>query len=222
MLEFAKDQLMRRLLIVPIIHSQTDLGSLTETVNATKELALGTEKAHSIRRTIQEFWESLKSALQAMDLPFQKLLVYQDGLPVVENATLQIERQIVNELAQKGSPNHRLVAWLMEQGAGLVGTESPDLLMKEYAAIRKSLESGFAASRLDDTSDESRSTQAQPTLLDQRDQFIAARIDQTLGDEQIGVLFIGMAHRVEHYLADDIEVTFPVGRPLALAASSPN
>ena len=123
MLEFAKDQLMRRLLIVPIIHSQTDLGSLTETVNATKELALGTEKAHSIRRTIQEFWESLKSALQAMDLPFQKLLVYQDGLPVVENATLQIERQIVNELAQKGSPNHRLVAWLMEQGAGLVGTE---------------------------------------------------------------------------------------------------
>ena len=32
MLEFAKDQLMRRLLIVPIIHSQTDLGSLTETV----------------------------------------------------------------------------------------------------------------------------------------------------------------------------------------------
>ena len=217
---------MRRLLIVPIVHSQTDLGSLTEVVNATKEVALGGARAAATRRTIQQFWDDLQSVLLSMELPCDRLLVYQDGLPVIENQALQIEKQIVSELARGGSPNHRIVMGLLERGAGLVGTESPALLLKEYEAIRKSLAAGFRPSEQEvQASDELKSETSQTelqasettppalSLLEQRDHFIAERIDKTLGEDQVGVLFIGLAHRVESILVDDIEVTYPVGRP---------
>ena len=218
---------MRRLLIVPIVHSQTDLGSLTEAVNATKEVALGGARAAATRRTIQQFWDDLQLVLLSMELPCDRLLVYQDGLPVIENQALQIEKQIVSELARGGSPNHRIVMGLLERGAGLVGTESPALLLKEYEAIRKSLAAGFRASEheVQGSSDELKSDSSQTelqasettppalSLLEQRDHFIAERIDKTLGEDQVGVLFIGLAHRVESILVDDIEVTYPVGRP---------
>lgn len=217
---------MRRLLIVPIVHSQTDLGSLTEVVNATKEVALGGARAAATRRTIQQFWDDLQSVLLSMELPCDRLLVYQDGLPVIENQALQIEKQIVSELARGGSPNHRIVMGLLERGAGLVGTESPALLLKEYEAIRKSLAAGFRPSEQevqgsDELKSETSQTELQASettppalsLLEQRDHFIAERIDKTLGEDQVGVLFIGLAHRVESILVDDIEVTYPVGRP---------
>ena len=199
---------MRRLLIVPIIHSQTDLGSLTGYVNAAKDNALGPERASGVRRGIDQFWIDVQTVFQSLQLIYANLLIYQDGLPKVENPALQIEQQIVNELAKNGSPNHRLVKWLVEQGAGLVGTESPELLLKEYEAIRRSLASGFNSSDVDKTKDTT-----EPSLIEQRDRFIAQRIADTLGDQQVGVLFIGMMHRVEDHLIDDIEIEYPVGRP---------
>jgi pheromone shutdown protein TraB len=45
-----------------------------------------------------------------------------------------------------------------------------------------------------------------PTLLDERDSYIARRIDTTLGEGQTGVLFVGAAHRVEKKLPRDIVV----------------
>ncbi len=204
---------MRRLLIVPIIHSQTDLGSLTGYVNAAKDTALGVERANGVRRGIEQFWIDVQSVFHSLQLVFDNVLIYQDGLPKVENAALQVELQIVCELAKNGSPNHQLVKRLIDSGAGLVGTESPELLLREYEAIRRSLANGFNSSLAQQTQ------AADPPLIEQRDRFIAQRIAETLGEQQVGVLFIGMMHRVEDHLPDDIECEYPVGQPTFKLAS---
>ena len=48
-------------------------------------------------------------------------------------------RQLCRELAQQGSDNHRVLADLIDQGARLTGTESPELLMEEYQLNRRIL-----------------------------------------------------------------------------------
>ena len=54
------------------------------------------------------------------------------------------------------------------------------------------------------------------TLLQKRDQFIAARINHTLGAGETGILFIGLLHSIERHLAKDINVIYPVPDPLAV------
>lgn len=211
---------MRRLLVLPIVHSRSDLGSLQTVASQAKVAALGERRAQAAAQAIDEFWSSLRECLLALQLDYSKVLIYQDGLPKVQNVTLQIEKQIVEELAKNGSPNHQLVKWMMDQGAILIGTESPDLLLQEYHAIRRSLTQGYRAETNTNVtkpgSDDPLSkgdTTTEPTLMQQRDRFIAARIDETLGNEQLGLLFIGMLHQVDRFLPDDIQVEFPVGRP---------
>jgi pheromone shutdown protein TraB len=43
-------------------------------------------------------------------------------------------------------------------------------------------------------------------LLDERDSYIARRINTTLGEGQTGLLFVGAAHQVEKKLPRDIMV----------------
>ena len=43
-------------------------------------------------------------------------------------------------------------------------------------------------------------------LIQKRDRFMAERIDRTLQPGEIGILFIGMLHSVQRYLARDITV----------------
>lgn len=211
---------MRRLLVLPIVHSRSDLGSLQTVANQAKVAALGERRAQAAAQSIDAFWSSLRECLLALQLDYSTVLIYQDGLPKVQNVTLQIEKQIVEELAKGGSPNHQLVKWMMDQGAILIGTESPDLLLQEYHAIRRSLAQGYRAETntnvtkpgSDDPLSEGDTT-TEPTLMQQRDRFIASRIDETLGNEQLGLLFIGMLHQVDRFLPDDIQVEYPVGRP---------
>ena len=44
-----------------------------------------------------------------------------------------------------------------------------------------------------------------------RDQFIAARISHTLQNGELGLVFLGAAHRIEHLLAPDIRVRVLTG-----------
>ncbi len=199
---------MRRLLILPIVHSRSDLGSLQNAARGAKVAALGEQREQAVAESIQAFWEQVRLTLISMDLEFPRTLIYQDGLPKVDNVALQIEKQIVDDLAGAGSANHQIVQWMMQQGAALVGTESPELLVQEYQAIRRVLAEGFRSDARESTVD------AQPSLLEQRDRFIADRIAATLGQQQQGVLFIGMLHQVERYLPDDLPLEYPVGRPI--------
>jgi len=51
------------------------------------------------------------------------------------------------------------------------------------------------------------------TLLDQRDTFIAQRINDTLNEGEMGLLFIGLLHKVEDKLPKDITVIQPIEKP---------
>lgn len=201
---------MRRLLVLPIVHSRSDLGSLQTVASQAKVAALGEMGAKAAMRSVDEFWSSLAEALLSLNLEYDRVLIYQDGLPQVPNVALQIERQIVDDLARGGSPNHILVKRMLDQGAGLVGTESPELLLREYHTVRRNLTQGYPPEDKPSNSDE-------PSLLEQRDRFIAQRINDTLGQDQVGLLFIGMLHQVENYLPDDFQIEYPVGRPPASA-----
>ena len=89
-----------------------------------------------------------------------------------------------------------------------MGTESLELLLEEYESVKKVLGSGESSRKKGlQTSDCS-------DLLERRDKFIAQRINDTLPPGEVGIIFLGMLHELEPWLAKDIQVVYPVGRPL--------
>ena len=177
------------------------MGTLKESVaRATLEKA---GRAGLARKTaaIDQIWTEIEASIDALPLPFDRVRLYQDGLPVCGR-----ESEIVTELAQAGSRNHQLLLRLMVQGAVLMGTEAGDLLVQEYQLARQSLTTrppraaGVAASRL----------ALSKALLQRRDQFMGQRINETLKRGETGILFLGMLHTVEEYLHPDIKVIYPL------------
>jgi hypothetical protein len=96
----------------------------------------------------------------------------------------------------------------MSRGATLLGTESPELLVQEYESIRKVATAAdpAIANHLAETQGEELRR-----LLEQRDLFIADRIDGTLSPGATGLIFLGMVHSLIGLLAPDIEVHDPFG-----------
>ena len=203
---------MRKLNIIPIIHSRQDLGSLDIPIQEFKEKLLAPSAFRSSQGAVETFWKELRSGIESWQIEFDRIVIYQDALPFTGQPEQIIEQKIVRDLAAKGSPNHLLLAWLMERGATVMGTESTELLLKEYEAVRKSLADGNAA-----YDDEANEAPFPSSLLAQRDQFIAKRIRDSLQEHQIGILFIGMLHRVEEYLDESIIVEYPFGKPQTLS-----
>jgi hypothetical protein len=191
------------LIYFPIVHTQADMGALKESVARVTLEKVG--RAGLARKTaaIDQIWTEIEAAIDILALSFDRVRLYQDGLPVCGR-----EADIVTELAQAGSRNHQLLLRLMAQGAVLMGTEEGNLLMQEYQLARQSLTTrppraaGLAASR--------RATSQ--ALLQRRDQFIARRINETLQSDETGILFLGMLHQVGQYLAPDVKVTYPLPR----------
>jgi hypothetical protein len=216
---------MRSLLVVPILHTAADLGSLAESVRGHYLAKYGPAAWAQRERTVAAIWADVRKRLAAMTPDCAKLRVYQDGLPVCGQ-----ELKIVEELAAAGSVNHQIVLDLVRQGATLVGTEDPRLLIAEYQMHRRQLDPAKAAEH--GREDEARVPCPRPRghvgepghedeavppaltppgadaakLLDARDRFIARRIGETLPQGHTGLLFLGAAHRIDPHLASDIEV----------------
>ncbi len=194
----------RTLIYLPIIHTQADMGALKESVVRATLEKMG--RAGLLRKTaaIDKVWTEIERVIDALALSFDRVRLYQDGLPVCGR-----EAEIVTELAQAGSRNHQLLLRLMTQGAVLMGTESGDLLVQEYQLARQSLTTrppraaGVAAQR----------RALSEALLKRRDQFMAQRINDTLKDGETGILFLGMLHSLERYLHKDVKVIYPLHRP---------
>ena len=151
-------------------------------------------------------WAEIEQAIEGLDLRYEKVRLYQDGLPVCGR-----EAEIVRDLARAGSRNHRLLLRLMERGATIMGTESSELLVEEYGLIKQvmTVEEIHQGSEI-----AARQKVLADTLLRKRDQYIADRIDQTLQIGETGILFLGMLHALENRLHKDIRVIYPVKRPL--------
>lgn len=199
---------MRRLHVIPIVHSNEDLGKLAPQIDARKSELVSAEQIQTTRHTVRSFWEELRKAIEAWSIDFSNLLVFQDALPVEPKGGEGIPLLIVNDLAEKGSQNHVILRWLGQQGAQIVGTESSELLLEEYRLAKQMLEN----EDYDDTDSADRTLGL--SLLNQRDQFIADRIDDLLDEETVGLLFIGLMHSVEEKLPNDIAVEYPFGAPV--------
>lgn len=212
---------MRQLSIIPIVHASADLGSLAFSASEAKSRAEEIGKKVLSSRCIDTFWQELKLGIKTWEQDFRSLYVFQDSLPVVssnqessvepESAT-NVELSIVRELAEKGSQNHAIVEWLVSEGATLVGTESPPLLVAEYEAMKKILDASVSNSE-GDIAESMASSVDIDSLREQRDTFIAQRIDACLPVDGSGILFIGLSHKVEPHLSTDISVSYPFGKP---------
>ena len=186
----------RSLLYFPIVHTQADLGGLGEQVRRLKVSRLGTSGWKRTVKQIDQWWTGIEDAIARLPLCYERVRVYQDGLPDCSR-----ELEIVAELAQAGSRNHRLLLGLQQKGAALMGTESPELLLEEYRLATTALRAGRARQAVRDS------------LLVQRDRYIAGRINNTLLGGETGILFLGLLHAVAPLLAPDIRVVYPLGLP---------
>jgi len=190
---------MRKLIIVRIVHTPADMGSMKEGLAKEGMAKIGEEKWLENLKRIDRFWDDTEMEIGSLGLDYGTLRIYQDGLPCGGELGLKI----VKETADKGSKNYRIIRKLLEKGAAIEATESPELLMKEYEYIKSILsantneEKANAIRRYDSVKDE---------LMLKRDAYIAGRIDATLKDGETGLLFIGAAHDIRPKLARDIEV----------------
>ena len=183
-------QQKRSLFIIPIVHTRADFGSLGSKVPFDKE----------IEEITTQYWNSVFNYVQNLTIDFSKLKVYQDGL-------LDISTEIVAKIVDETqTPNYNVLRWLKDQGAHIIGTESPQLLLEEY----QSLQAIFNA-----PSEELKITARwkyrnnSEFLLEGRDKYIAQRIKATLPEGGTGILFIGLAHKVKRLLEQEIEVSEP-------------
>lgn len=192
----------RVLICVPIIHTQADMGAMNEPIQRLKVKKLGKRIWERNLELVNNFWTEIEQATENLALFYQRVRVYQDGLPVCGR-----ESEIVTDLAQAGSRNHRLLLKLKEKGAVLMGTESAELLVEEYQLVKQVFADEMSRGSARRAA---QGKKMQDSLLTRRDQFIGRRISQTLLRGETGLLFVGMLHSVEPWLDQDIEMLRPV------------
>jgi hypothetical protein len=189
---------MRKLYLVPIIHMSGDMGSLASALDEGATVGLGQELWQRHKEIVSHFWDSIAQFFDSLDVDGFK--VYQDGL-VADGAD---GLRIVREGISQGSRNYEIIGKLLERGAVLVKTEALALVRQEHSYITKIARSKFLRGK--EVAALSYKL-AQSKLLRQRDDFIAKRIKETLGEGETGILFIGAYHDILPKLPDDIQVS---------------
>src|SRR6266545_3654167 len=172
----------RILILIPIIHTQADMGALSEPIQRMKMAKLGTRSMQRNFELVNRLWTQIEQTLEGMAIPCEQLRVYQDGLPVCGH-----ELEIVNALARAGSRNYQLLLKLKQKGATIMGTESCELLVEEYQFLQQAFSE--PRSKLPARA-ASRGRNSQDSLLKRRDQYLGARINTTLLKGETGLLFL--------------------------------
>lgn len=188
---------MRKLYLVPILHMSTDMGSLASSLDETAKAEFGQEVWQKHKEAVSSFWDSIGQFFDALDVKGFK--IYQDGMVASGADGLRIIREGISQ----GSKNYEIIGKLLQRGAVLVKTEDPVLVKQEYAYIAK-----IAHSKSPKEKEvwALRYKVAQGRLLRQRDDYIAKRIELTLGEGDTGILFIGAYHDILSRLPEDIQV----------------
>jgi len=186
----------RTLIYIPIIHTGPDLGSLASAVEE-KAIRLLGEHWKEHKRVVGQYWEEIVKYFERRGL--QGVKIFQDGLPVGGKEA----EALINELAETGSPNYKLLKDLGERGALLLKTEDPALLKREYQltkelVAKKPLLSAVRAFL--------NYKYRKDGLLKARDKYIASQIDRELKERETGICFLGAYHEVLPKLAKDIKV----------------
>jgi len=192
----------RTLIYIPIIHTQADMGALSEQVKKASLKKMGRVGWKRKISRIDKFWMEVEKIIAELKLPWNRVRIYQDGLPVSGR-----ESEIVTELAKSGSRNHALLLRLIDEGATITGTESLELLLEEYDHVKKTLRK-----ELKGLVRPAKSVSA--SILTRRDKFIGKRINETLLPGEVGMVFLGMLHSLEPWLDRDIQLVYPIYRPV--------
>lgn len=191
---------MRRLIYIPIIHGEIDMGSLSDRLKEEYIAKFGEDKWREYLDVADELWNEIGGRLLRLNLDYKKVKLFQDGLPKSGK-----EMDIVRELAEKGSANYKLLFNLIEKGAQLIGTEDPQLLIREYNHVQDIVkETGVEEGK--ERLEKHREIGA--LLLSERDSYIAGRINECLEQGETGILFIGITHKVDKRLPEDIRIEY--------------
>ncbi len=170
---------MARLLFhFPIVHHSREMGFTNN---------------EALDSALQSYWNEIDSYLHRAVSDFSKALVFQDSLPILEDSLMEKWLETSPE-----TPNYNTLKKLVKEGARLIGGENLDATSEQYDLARKAQEDKW-------TLDKYKSV-AVP-LLTRRDRFMAKSIDGNLTSENFGILFMGMAHRVQDYLPEDIIIS---------------
>jgi len=190
---------MRKLVYIRIVHTAADMGSLSEKLQEEIISKIGRDKWEENQSRIREFWDELEKELFGLKLDFENTKIYQDGLPCGG----EIGMKIVHTTAKLGSQNYKLIEKLVENKAEIVATENPELLIEERNLLMDIYNSSTQEEREKAIQ---RYEVRKKTLLQERDEYIASRINSTLKAGETGILFIGAEHNVIPGLSKDIEV----------------
>lgn len=175
------------LIKIPILHTKEDMGSLGHRLAAN----------NAYHGQAYDYWQKIEAKIKSLPYDFRKIKVYQDGLPDTKS---ELVEKIITEVQ---SPNYELLRWLKAQGATVVGTENPSLLKEEYELLAAIFGAKDEDSKLEA---KNRYQEKADSLLSLRDAYIAQKIDITLSQGELGILFLGAAHNIESVLPKDILV----------------
>lgn len=189
--------LMKKLLYVPIIHMEADLGRVAAIIDKRSSQLCGRERWNQHKKAVSSFWDSIANFFDRLSA--SNLKIYQDGLMTGG----RLGKKIIEEGASKGSKNHKIVLKLMEKGAKIMKTEDLSLLKQEYKSIIKLSQT---KSPIEKTLTYIGYKLRKNPLMKKRDKFIAERINETLQDGEVGVFFIGVYHNVLPRISKDIMV----------------
>lgn len=187
---------MRTLYYVPILHALEDYGSLERHIVSSLEKKIGTQGLKNVKKELRNFWKTAREKIcNAIPDP-TGVIVYQDGLPVGPRDKIRklFEYYLV-ETPQ--SENFTLVKELVERGAILEGTEDMRLVKAQVDLYKESYQASPTADK----------------ITNERDIFIADRINKTLPQNAKAILFIGRQHKVIEEL-DKLEESGELAYPL--------
>ncbi|MDP3002598.1 MAG: hypothetical protein Q8N38_05690, partial [Bacteroidales bacterium] len=83
---------MKRLLYIPIVHNQTDLGSLGSQLSLEGERKYGVSLWQNHLELVDKSWDEIEIEIskQLKKISFDKIKIYQDGLPVADDIGIKI------------------------------------------------------------------------------------------------------------------------------------
>lgn len=188
---------MKYLIYVPIIHTSADLGSLAKDVAKRGIADLGQDLWKVHRETVDGFWDTISHYFDSIDVSGMK--IYQDGMV----AGGEVGKKIVEEGIKSGSKNYELVLRLIKRGAILVKTEDFKFVREERDRLLAVTQAKSIIKKLHAFI---KYKLIKKRLLNKRDKFITKRINETLNQDERGIIFLGAYHNIKKRLPKDFQV----------------
>lgn len=152
-----------------------------------------------------EMWLGIAAKIEALDLPWKRTRIYQDGVPVCG-----YEAELVTRLAEGGCRNFLFIAGLLRAGAMIEGTEDWNLLLTECDLLNDFM-------TRNETADDAKANQEyqiqSQKLLARRDRFIFDRIKSTLKKGELSLVFMGILHDLDKLLEKEykvVRINYPI------------